>query len=307
MKKIIIVLCWLLLNGSFAHALEILSPKDGDTFMIGDTIKLIAELSLNSEADRNILFVDFDVLGAGNTKSCGEIKTHPYYECDFTIPLNSPEKLTINAYGMTANDLISSPTVTINVKMPSSITLESIRASSDSLTFGKIGRVQQISVTGKYSDGVERDIQTPTSKTTYTSNDTSIATVDSDGLVKAVSPGDTTITVSNSGKSIIIPIRVYLHLDPPKNFTVVSVPTGLQLTWQEPIYDPAWAIEYVVRRSDNKNGVREKTLITLPKGTTSYIDTTTEVGKPYYYRMRAGIEQTDFRSTMTSRVSGTKQ
>jgi len=65
-----------------------------------------------------------------------------------------------------------------------------------------IGNVETITATATYTDGSVR-----TASPTYTSANTSIATVDSDGNVRAVASGVTTIAATFSGATANLPVR----------------------------------------------------------------------------------------------------
>ncbi|MBC7093365.1 Ig-like domain-containing protein [Candidatus Bipolaricaulota bacterium] len=67
------------------------------------------------------------------------------------------------------------------------------------------GRTQQLSVTAHYSDGSARDV---TNLASYQAGSASVATVSSAGLVKGVSQGTTTLTVSFEGRSASVPVTV---------------------------------------------------------------------------------------------------
>src|SRR5574340_363670 len=110
-------------------ALVITSPKNGSTYKVGDTVKVIAELS-NTSADDEIGYVDFLISG-GLSDSCPKkIATHPRYECTFVIPKNSRESIIITALGMTVGNPVVSPAITIFVPLPSSVTLQELKSST---------------------------------------------------------------------------------------------------------------------------------------------------------------------------------
>ncbi|NRR24054.1 Ig-like domain-containing protein, partial [Brevibacillus sp. MS2.2] len=67
------------------------------------------------------------------------------------------------------------------------------------------GGTQQLHVTATYSNGIEENI---TNKVMYSIINANIATLNTGGLVTALSPGDTQITVSYGGRSTNIPITV---------------------------------------------------------------------------------------------------
>jgi hypothetical protein len=75
------------------------------------------------------------------------------------------------------------------------------------------GSLQQLNLTGTYSNGLKQDM-TLTTGVTYTSSNPAVATVSSTSLVKAVASGTTTITASYAGFSPTTVISVSLTSDP---------------------------------------------------------------------------------------------
>ena len=69
---------------------------------------------------------------------------------------------------------------------------------------------------------------------TYSSSDTTIATVSTDGTVKAIKPGTVTITATaSSGKSATATIKVYEALATVTNLAASNTTaSGTTLTWQ---------------------------------------------------------------------------
>lgn len=93
---------------------------------------------------------------------------------------------------------VTSPAVTLTVMVPipplSSIAITPV--SPDNSTNLKIGSTQRFIATGTYSDGSTANISSVVS---WTSSDTAVATIDSDGLATGVAAGNTNITAARSG------------------------------------------------------------------------------------------------------------
>jgi hypothetical protein len=103
----------------------ITSPQNGTTFKEGDTVQLISEFT--PDETETIVSVSFLVGGLVNV--CNEeIKTHPTYKCSFKLPPGSPKKITIQAYAVTFTGPKYSQKVNINVGLPSSIVLQSLKS-----------------------------------------------------------------------------------------------------------------------------------------------------------------------------------
>jgi hypothetical protein len=114
----------ILLMAQTSQALVIISPRSGDSFKEGDTVKVVAEKTID---DPKFAFVYFVV--TGGLDNCPErIITHPRYECSFLIPLGSPRSINISAVAVTANQPVTSPDIAISVVLPSSISLKGLRS-----------------------------------------------------------------------------------------------------------------------------------------------------------------------------------
>ncbi|KHO61723.1 peptidase S8 [Thermoanaerobacter sp. YS13] len=95
---------------------------------------------------------------------------------------------------------------TNSLNVPVAVTdpiLENITAQPPSIEI-KVGETTQIKVTANYSDGTTKDV---TKDATYTSKDSSIATVNQ-GLVKGVKAGSTTIEISYGDKTASVNVTV---------------------------------------------------------------------------------------------------
>lgn len=96
----------------------------------------------------------------------------------------------------------------------SQTTLSSISVSPASVTLNT-GQTQQLTATGKYSDGSTRDV---TATVTWTSSNTSVAKVSAGGLVTSLAAGQTAISATLSGISSSEAVAVN-----PKALTTISV------------------------------------------------------------------------------------
>lgn len=78
---------------------------------------------------------------------------------------------------------------------------------SDLLEFGS---ALQLSVTGTFSDGMVLDLTDASEGTVYQSSDPAVATVDADGLVRAVGGGEVEIRAYNLGRSAAAQVHVLI-------------------------------------------------------------------------------------------------
>jgi hypothetical protein len=87
--------------------------------------------------------------------------------------------------------------------------LQSIAAYPSSLNNVDNRAVQQLTITATYSDGKTEEV---TDQCTYETTDRKVATVDKDGFLMALTPGDATVTVifTEGGvtKTTTIPVSV---------------------------------------------------------------------------------------------------
>ena len=79
--------------------------------------------------------------------------------------------------------------------------LQSLRVTPAPVTLTSLGSARQLHVFGLYSDGIEREISSARAGTTYASDNSSVATVDANGLVTAVGSGNVIISISNGDVS----------------------------------------------------------------------------------------------------------
>jgi uncharacterized protein YjdB len=94
--------------------------------------------------------------------------------------------------------------------------LNSIAISNASPFSLAVGSTQQFTAIGTYSDGSNQDV---TFKATWSSSDTSIATVSTYGLITAVAAGNTDITASLSGTTSS-PVNVVTNIPAPKLISI---------------------------------------------------------------------------------------
>ena len=122
-------------------------------------------------------------------------------------------------------------TVSVNVSGPA-ITLQSLAVSPTNVNV-KAGLTQQLAVTATYSDGSKQDV---TNQVVYQSDQPTIASVSTSGLITGVAVGSTTISVTFGGKAASVPVTVTAAEATVQSVTVtpsnVSVTAGLtqQLT-----------------------------------------------------------------------------
>ncbi|MBC7093899.1 Ig-like domain-containing protein, partial [Candidatus Bipolaricaulota bacterium] len=106
-----------------------------------------------------------------------------------------------------------------------SVTLESITVSPNFLNL-LVGQTQQLTVTAQMSDGSSQDVTTQAS---YTSSNSSIASVSQSGQVTANSAGAATISVSYQGKTASVSVLVSVPVVIVEDLTVQPNPVSLSV------------------------------------------------------------------------------
>ena len=131
----------------------------------------------------------------------------------------------------------SSPTTPTT---PAAVTVNSVAVSGTATLTGK-GQTSQLTATASLSNGTTQDV---TSQATWQSDNASVASVSSSGLVTANAEGEATITATYQSKSGTLKIRADLpkkaipELTVNLTFTTVNLPYGKylaqsRLTWTE--------------------------------------------------------------------------
>lgn len=113
-----------------------------------------------------------------------------------------------------------SATTVVAVTTP--VTLLSLVVNPPALRFSDLNTTAALSVTGRYSDGSERDLTGAATGTSYLSSALLVATAVGNGVVTAVGNGGADITISNNGVTGVVPVVVEqgvvlqsLELTPP--------------------------------------------------------------------------------------------
>ena len=101
-----------------------------------------------------------------------------------------------------------SASATVSVAITTPVTLVSLGVNPPALRFSQLNATTGLIVTGRYSDGSERDVTAAASGTIYTSSILSVATASADGVVTAVGNGNAAITIANGTITANVPVAV---------------------------------------------------------------------------------------------------
>ncbi len=170
----------------------ITTPANGQVFAPGATVSVTVSIASGLSANDVALLVP--LLG----RVPGTNYDGSTYQVSFTIPNTVAGGFALTPLITdTSNNPITGVTTTIAVRPttpPLSITL-----SQSDYVLTAIGATETIDAIGNYTGGVQRDLTSSASGTTYKSSNTSVITVDSEGNVKATGFGTASVTVSNGG------------------------------------------------------------------------------------------------------------
>ena len=111
----------------------------------------------------------------------------------------------------------SSPTNPPSPPPSASLTSISITPAITSLN---VGATQQLTATGKYSDGSSKDL---TSTVTWSSSSANLATVSSGGLVTGMTSGNVTITAANKAISSSLKLSIDAVVPPPPSLSSITI------------------------------------------------------------------------------------
>jgi len=139
---------------------------------------------------------------------------------------------TVGGSGIVTSKAAGISTVTATVSgFPSAqsvVTVQAIVAtdisvSPNAILFTEADETRQLEITVELSDGNSRD---PEGAVSYSSDDTSAATVTSNGLVTAKANGDATITVTHAGftKTVTVVVDIPTVVIPPPEITAIDRP-----------------------------------------------------------------------------------
>lgn len=144
--------------------------------------------------------------------------------------------------------------------------------------------------------------QDATDTFTFTSDAETIAAVDTNGKITALSPGSTFITVTGSN-GVTARCKINVFLKTPENLKAVrsksktadSSLTNIKISWRK----STGAAKYTVYRSQKKNGTYQKIGSTTAL---KYTDKNLKTGKQYFYKIAACADQHTFDSTLSAPV-----
>jgi hypothetical protein len=197
---VIIVICTVRPGISQQPAIQIVTPSSGTRVAPGATITIGVAVGPGVTVSQMMIL-------AQNPIGLSDALTAPPFQFPITIPTNikaGQYHVTADATGAQGQDL-QSASIVLDVEPSGSIS--GMRIQPGIITFRFVGDTLPVRVVGTLTAGGQVDL-TDSSLITYTSGNTSIATVSTTGVVTAIGPGNTSITVSGPAAPFAIPVLV---------------------------------------------------------------------------------------------------
>ena len=173
------------------QAVEIVSPKDGAEIPIGSEVVIQVQPSTGDDIVR--------VYMSGSEEAMKYNDKTGYFEQRVKLRGDAFGSIPVEVTSINSKNVVSTAAVNVNVQLPPVLPLISLRihAEQRKLVMEGIGEQQNLQVIGEFPDGTVRIISAKLYGTTYVSQNPAIATVDANGIVTAVSLGETVIVVRN--------------------------------------------------------------------------------------------------------------
>jgi hypothetical protein len=181
-------------NPQSPNDIIITSPEAGTVYSPGDTVHVVVSAPENATA-----------VFAALSDYPFTVDDSPPFAMDITVPQKSLGETPIVVVGWDNNEIIGTASTTVTVTTTATVT--SLKVWPDSVLYLRANDKVPFVVHGVFSDGVERDITTSQCGTAYATTDSSVATIDSNGVLTAKVPGYCSVIVSNC-VSMQIPVLV---------------------------------------------------------------------------------------------------
>lgn len=231
-----------------------------------------------------------DLVTADNGKTCS-VKVSSSFSGTVTITATSLDNASVSnsvriSFASPNTNVPTDPVTPTNPVTPSKVKVTSISLSADS-------RLEAGATTRAYATVYPANASSKSVK--WSSSNTSVATIDSNGYVKGVNPGKATIIATaadGSGVKASKVVEVYVNLDTP-SVSASNTGSGIVVKWST---SPSAEGYYIYRRSGK--GKFQKIATAKGNGGT-YTDKKAKNGTLYYYTVRS------FRGSATSSYNKT--
>lgn len=189
--------------GTVISGLVITQPQPNTVVTAGQSLTVTVEPTDGFVPVRVLIVTDF---------LAKRVEQAPF-SLTFQVPPDLTGAFTISAYAFdSVGNLAVAPKIPVQVLVPA--TLTGISVEPKKLYLYSYDLKEQLRVSGIYADDIQRDVRSTALGTTYTVSDTSIATVDGEGVVSGLAPGKTTIKVMNGQHSSNVEVEVVSVVQP---------------------------------------------------------------------------------------------
>jgi len=190
------------------------TPDDGAVVAPGTDVTL--EVTPNAGSDLQAVLFTIGGQNVSNTVSDSALVEAAPFRTSFALPAEASGAYEISAFGRNAAGQVAQISRTIIVRPTA--TVSTLSVSPSPLFFSAANTTLQLSVSGDFSDGVSRDISTAATGTTFVSANPLVATVSADGLVTALTQGNTILTIRNG--TVNTQVVVQIAFQAPQIFSV---------------------------------------------------------------------------------------
>lgn len=202
--------------GAQQPTVQITSHADGTVVQPGQTITLVVTASPSTSFATLMLSAD-DPLTVTYSQNPSQFSVG----VPAATSLGPHQLRAIGALASGGGAIVTSTPISVDVERPDPAPYV-LRAELDSLQFGAVGEQKSLRIICTFSDQSQNDCMRST-KTSYTSNNAQVATVNGTGVVTAAGPGRTRVVVNYAGKLYSIPIKV-------SDFSVAATPPTQTIT-----------------------------------------------------------------------------
>lgn len=138
--------------------------------------------------------------------------TTPPFAATLNVPADAIGDFQVIALAVDAQDRVA---IAGPLTMPVNLTatLTGLSTYSERKYLGATGETAKLTVMGDFSDGVQRNVGRAGLGTSFSSSNTSIATIDSDGVITAVGEGVCTVVAQNGGYQASVGVFVRFEAD----------------------------------------------------------------------------------------------